>query len=140
MGDPAGEGQLSIILHMSIFQGWCKRGWCCCRTLCWARGSLNGCISKDARGSVASHPIKLQLGLGRKKPSYMREGAGKRSGCWPRKAGEMPARLKMSVGASVLPQIHAVPYGMCSETPVGHPAEQGDQSPLSHPSQGDRSG
>lgn len=31
--DPAVEGQLSIILRVIIFQGWCKSS-CCCGTLC----------------------------------------------------------------------------------------------------------
>jgi len=80
MGDPAGEGQLSIISCVSIFQGWCKRGGgcccCCCRTSCWARGLLDGYTSKDTHSSAASCPTNLQLGSGRKM-SYRWESAGR---------------------------------------------------------------
>lgn len=136
VGDPSGEGKLPLISHVSISQGWRKRSCCCCcGTLCWVRDPLDGCSSQDVRSSVAPLSAKLQLGSGRK-TSDMQESAGRRSGCWPREAAEIPASLKMPVGASVPPHTSAVPQHpprMSSETPMGHPAEQGDPSQLSPP-------
>lgn len=137
VGDPSGEGKLPLISHVSTSQGWCKRSCCCCcGTLCWVRDLLGGCSSQDARSSVAPLPTKLGSAGIRQRNILHAGECWQVKWLWPREAGEIPASLKMPVGASVLPHTSAVPQHpprMGSETPVGQPAEQGDPSQLSPP-------